>query len=777
MITLGDQILYASLAVGVITLISLLLVEFKNNRYGKSVAVFNTESYTGFINILSRFISPLVVLTTLLLSSAYILITYYFVTGNFTYDYVWQYSSVELPLVYKIAGVWAGQPGTYLMWVLVIFFSASWLSLTTSQLSAVARRTLIITVLIGVYFIILTLVQTPFKSIYEFADVPAGFIPADGSGLNALLVNFWMIVHPPVLFIGYAAMTIPFAAAIVYMLTREDGWEELARQWARFTWLFLGLGIAIGGIWAYVILGWGGFWAWDPVETASLVPWLSLTAFMHAAALHRKNKNTFSIAAPMLAAISFALVVYAAIVVRSGLFNSVHAFGDASTGSLLLGLLIVSTIVPVALGLWRYFSEPEKEDENSGLWTKTNLFFITLLLLIILTFISFWGITFPTVIQITQGVKIGVASDTKNFFNIWSYPFTLVLLLALGFCLNYKESMKEKHKKELLAVAVITIFTMFLRTENFYVLDHNSPFFVSEPFIYKMIGSISLLSIFPPMLYAFASTYKYLSRFLKLPSLRPKVKGLGIAVVHFGVVFILFGAVISSTQTDTISANIPLAAKGQLVDVGGGYGIKILDYSSHGLTEKKYPGTPIAEVLADPSIADGKTVTISGKVTDTNPLEGHGTLVELTDSSGSMWIAFQVENITLPEDLGLTVTGSILPGFETPVINPTGEVKEFTVSSKYNIQGVDLEVYKDNKEIGSGTAEYLEGDTGGSGTLPMVDPDFKGTDVYVIFQGLSGSVVPLTLKIIPAINFTWIGIILFSVGIILIMAVKTRKAG
>jgi len=476
----------------------------------------------------------------------------------------------------------------------------------------------------------------------------------------------------------------------------------------------------------------------------------------------------------MLAAVSFVLVIYAAIVVRSGLFNSVHAFGDTSTGTLLLGLLIFSAIVSVILGMWRYFSEPETEEEDRGLWTKTNIFYLTLLSFVVLTFISFWGITFPTVIQLTQGVKVNVASDTKNFFNVWSYPFTMILLLALGFCLNYKESEKEKHKKKLLAVAAITVITVFLRTGNFYVLNHNSPFFVSEPFIYKMIGSISLASIFPPMLYVLSSVYIYLTRSMKLTGLRPKVKGLGIAAVHFGVVFILFGAVISSTQTTSIDANIPLAAKGQVVDIGNGYGIKILDYSSHGLNERKYPGTAIAEVLADPLSVDGKTITISGKVTDTNPIKGHGTLVKLTDNSGSMWVVFQRENMTLPEDLGLTITGSIMSGFGNPVLIPT-EVKDFTTSSKYNIQGVELEVYKDNKKIGRGTAEYLEGDSGGSGTMPMVDHNYEGTDVYVIFQGLSGSVVPLTLKIIPGINFTWIGVILFSFGIILIMAVKTRK--
>ncbi|MCZ7399467.1 MAG: cytochrome c biogenesis protein CcsA, partial [Candidatus Methanoperedens sp.] len=407
MMTFGNAILYTSLATGSVALLGLLLKDRKNN------------------DILTKLVTPAIIIVAGLLTFAYLLLTYYFVTGDFTYEYVWQYSSRDLPLIYKISGTWAGQPGTYLLWVWVIFLSAAWLAQTTKHATPLARRTQIITLAIGLYFIVLTLIQTPFKSIYELAEnVPLGFVPPDGNGLNALLINFWMIVHPPFMFIGYATMTIPFAAAIVYLLTKEEGWEELGRQWARFTWLILGMGIAVGGVWAYVVLGWGGFWAWDPVETASFIPWLTLTGFMHAAALHRKNKTTFSIAAPMLSAVTFILVLYAAIVVRSGLFNSVHAFGDTSTGTLLITSIFITGAVSLALGMRRYLEEPDKVEEDKGFWNKTNIFYVTLLLFVILAFISFWGITYPVFIQLTQGFKVNVASDTKNFFNVWSYPFT-----------------------------------------------------------------------------------------------------------------------------------------------------------------------------------------------------------------------------------------------------------------------------------------------------------------------------------------------------------------
>lgn len=775
MVTLGDGILYASALVSAIALAGLLLKELKNN------------------DALTRLVSPMVLLGAGLLSVAYILLTYYFVFSDFTIEYVWQYSSRDLPLVYKLSGTWAGQPGTYLLWVWIIFLSAAWLAITSKHASALARRTQIITLITGIYFIVLTLIQTPFKTIYEGRADLIGYVPPDGSGLNALLVNFWMIVHPPLMFIGYAAMTIPFAAAIVYLISKDEGWEEIGRQYARFTWLFLGMGIAVGGVWAYLVLGWGGFWAWDPVETASFIPWLTLTGYLHAAALHRKNRSTFSIAAPILAVVSFALVLYAAIVVRSGLFNSVHAFGETSTGTLLIVSILVTIIVSGALGMRRYFEKPDQEEEDKGFWNKTNIFYVTLLLFTVLAFVSFWGITYPVFIQLTQGLKVGVASDTKNFFNVWSYPFTLILLLALGFCLNYNEKEKEKQKKTFFIVIALTVLAMFLRTENFYVLDHNSPFWLREPQVYKLIGEISLISIFPSLIYAGVAVAQYFLKQLSIASQRAKIKGIGLSIVHIAVLLILFGSVISSTLDEKIEGiNVPLSMKGELLDVGNGYGIRVLDYSTRSLTEANYSGsTRISDIFTNPGNYANNDVQVSGKVTqvvttqtETPPIT-YTAYFQVSDDSGSIWAATQSQDpITIPEGTELSVKGFLMSNFKSASTNTTYDLVIFaspndigeaaSASGNYKVQSVKLEVYQGSKKIGSGTAEYLEGKSG-SGTFPMVDSGITGTDVYVIFQGLGGGVVPLTLQIKPAIDFVWLGIVLFAIGIILIMAVKTRK--
>jgi len=789
MITFGNQILYVSIVVSAIALLGLLLKEFKKGE------------------IVTKFVTPAILLSAILFTFAYLLLTYYFAVSDFTYEYVWQYSSIDLPMVYKLSGTWAGQPGTYLLWVWVIFLSAAWLALTTKHSTPLARRTQIITLIIGIYFTVLTLIQTPFKSIYELPNIadmiasgslPANFVPEAGNGLNALLVNFWMIVHPPLMFIGYATMTIPFAAAIVYLVTKEEGWEELGRQWARFTWLFLGMGIAVGGVWAYLVLGWGGFWAWDPVETASFIPWLTLTGFLHAAALHRKNKTTFAIAAPMLAAVSFILVIYAAIVVRSGIFNSVHAFGEATTGTLLLTFIAVTTLVSLGLGIKRYFEETETKEEDRGFWNKTNIFYVTLLVFVVLAFVSFWGITFPVFIQLTQGIKVNVASDTKNFFNAWSYPFTLILLLALGFCLNYKESLKEKQKKMLFIVMGLTILTMLLRTDYFYVLDHNSPFWVREPGIYKLIGSISLLSIFPPLIYAAASVVEYLNGYMRTTNMRVRIKGIGISMVHIAVVLIIIGSIISSTRTTSIEGiNIPIGAQGQLLDVGHDYGIRVVELSSRSLTESSsIGGTKISDVVSNPGGFSTNNVDIKGKVTEVlytqteTPPKTYTAYFKLDDGTGSIWVATQsAESIQIAEGSMRSANGFLMSQFKSSSLNRTFDLVIFsspdkvgettgTDSGNYNVQSVKLEVYQGNNKIGSGTAEYLQG-KGGSGTFPMVSPSLGLLvgDVYVIFQGTGSGVIPLTLKIIPAVDLAWIGIILFAIGIILIMLVKAKAKG
>jgi cytochrome c-type biogenesis protein CcmF len=347
---------------------------------------------------------------------------------------------------------------------------------------------------------------------------------------------------------------------------------------------------------------------------------------------------------------------------------------------------------------------------------------------------------------------------------------------------------------------------MLPRTDNFYVLDHNSPFWVREPGIYKLIGSISLLSIFPPLIYAASSVMEYLNGYMRTTNMRVKIKGIGISMVHIAVVLIIIGAIISSTRTTSIEGiNIPIGAQGQLFDVGNGYGIRVLELSDRPLLESASTGgttggtaggIKISDLLSDPGqFSNDDNLKVNGKVTEvvytqtnTSPIT-YTAYFKLDDGTGTVWVATQsAEEISIEKGSTRSATGFLMSEFKSSSLERTFDLVIFSrpdavgeaavESDRYNVQSVKLEVYQGNDKIGSGTAEYLQG-KGGSGTFPMVSPSlglFVG-DVYVIFQGTGSGVIPLTLKIIPAVDLAWIGIILFGIGIILIMLVKAKAKG
>jgi hypothetical protein len=252
------------------------------------------------------------------------------------------------------------------------------------------------------------------------------------------------------------------------------------------------------------------------------------------------------------------------------------------------------------------------------------------------------------------------------------------------------------------------------------------------------------------------------------------------------VVFILFGAVISSNFTQSIEGgNIPLASKGEIISLGqSGYAAKIINFSTRSLSESApAAGIRISEIYKNPGNYINNDVKVTGKIIDFVNVPTY-TYMKIDDGTGSLWVATQTdEQLNIQKGMELTMNGLMMGNFKSPTTNITYDLIIFTSldaiteasasSGNYNVQSVQLEIYHDNDMIGSGTAEYLDSKTG-SGTFPLVDSSITGTDVYVIFQGLSGGSVPITLKIIPGVNFAWFGIILFAIGIILIMAVRSR---
>lgn len=299
------------------------------------------------------------------------LLAYHLLGVDTEYSYVFQHSSTDLSWSYRLSALWAGQEGSFLIWTGFIFimlaitrFTGTGKELRETELFALMRS---VSLFIASVFLLLLALKNPFSMYYItgletlgvtnwnlFADP---FVVSYGQGLNPLLRNFWMAVHPPLLFLGYAAFTLPFAAAISGLVLRDIRWSELATGWMRVSWLFLTLGIGFGAFWAYEVLGWGAwYWTWDPVETSSLIPWLTATAYLHAKLRFRQGEYSFTL--PLLALISFILVIFSTFVTRSGLWVSVHSWQEFTTEGLVIAFFLVILLgSSTVLLLRRYFSE------------------------------------------------------------------------------------------------------------------------------------------------------------------------------------------------------------------------------------------------------------------------------------------------------------------------------------------------------------------------------------------------------------------------------------
>ncbi len=316
-------------------------------------------------------------LCSLAITMAIILLTFYLYVVSASYIYVYLHSSVDLESVYRLSALWAGQEGSFLLWTWFILFMLLMLQYTghTKALkdTRVMKLTRCISLWISVVFLMLLVLKNPFATYH--ATESMGMIAnnwnpfltpyplTDGQGMNPLLRNPWMAVHPPVLFLGYAAFTVPFAAAIASLILNDDRWIKIARDWMRIAWFFMTIGIGLGGFWAYEVLGWGAwYWTWDPVETSSLIPWITATAYLHTQTPGHSRDYRFM--GPFFAIATFLLVIFATFVTRSGMWVSVHSWQDFTLESMVIAVfLIVLVLISLILLIRRYFEE--EDDEKS----------------------------------------------------------------------------------------------------------------------------------------------------------------------------------------------------------------------------------------------------------------------------------------------------------------------------------------------------------------------------------------------------------------------------
>ena len=348
-----------------------------------------------------------------------------FLGDKFEYWYVASYSNRELELFYKITGLWAGQRGSLLFWALILAFFSS---ICVFQNRDKNREFMpyVAGVLQGVllFFIVVLL----FADVNPFERL--AFTPVNGQGLNPQLQNYWMTIHPPTLYLGFTSFTIPFAFAVAALLNgRLDArWIQLTRRWILTSWLFLSVGIIFGMRWAYEELGWGGYWFWDPVENASLLPWLTATAFLHSIQI-QESRGMLRVWNMSLVLMTFLLTIFATFLTRSGLIESVHSFAqELKIAYIFLGFMGTILAGCIVLILYRL---PKLQSENriESFLSRESAFLFNNLMLLGFAFAVFWGTIFPLVAEWVTGEKISVGPP---FFEKVNFPIGLVLLALAG---------------------------------------------------------------------------------------------------------------------------------------------------------------------------------------------------------------------------------------------------------------------------------------------------------------------------------------------------------
>ncbi|MGI8845212.1 MAG: heme lyase CcmF/NrfE family subunit, partial [Thermoleophilaceae bacterium] len=366
----------------------------------------------------------LTIVATVVLQSA-------FLRSDFSFKLVADGSSTDTPTFYKVTAMWATQDGSLLLWALLLsIFSSAVLFLTRRSLREIAPWATAVLGVIAAFFLLLMVGwENPFTTLSN--------PPAEGAGLNPLLRHPAMMIHPPMLYTGYVGFSIPFAFAVGALITRNTGadWIRATRRFALVAWTFLGVGIMLGSLWSYTELGWGGYWAWDPVENASLLPWLTGTAFLHSVMVQEK-RGMLKIWNVSLIIVTFVLALLGTFLVRSGILQSIHAFGASTIGTQFVAFIGIVVVLSVGLVLWR-LPDLRSESKLDSLISREAFFLLNNLVLVALALVIFWGTFFPLISEAITGTESSVGPP---WFDRLTVPLALVLvaLMTIGPMLSWR---------------------------------------------------------------------------------------------------------------------------------------------------------------------------------------------------------------------------------------------------------------------------------------------------------------------------------------------------
>ncbi len=507
------------------------------------------------------------------LTVALALLFYKFYAMDFNLNYVFSKVGSETPLLYRLSAVWIGQEGVFLVWAWALSICTLVYAERSKLKEITDRKTHLILVVLIVFFGFLARLMDPFQLTMtavasEAASSGVGldvaltsmeanglYLPGDGfvqgRGMNPFLMSPWMALHPPILFIAYALASVPFAVCLLQLYNGKIKWEAKTRPWARLSWVLLSAGLIIGSYWAYEELSYGGYWTWDPIETASLIPWITLTVFLHGSHEYRKRKN-FSIISPVMGVLTTVLIIYGTFITKSGLIQSSHAYTKSVITPFLASAIALSVAVLLFAAIRRYLSQRDKTIKWKPIISVSNAFYLSAILFIVLLGVLTWGITYPLFEKLTSDKVVSVG---KTFYNIRGYPLITLQVFLSGFCLLLWVLKKESALALSAGVLLVSLFG--------YMFGPTGSVFVD---VFVPIGVFVILS----------AALRIRNDITAVSDKRRIMRSAGGHMLHLGIAVLILGVVASSTLQSSRDVVYTYPQEiNTIKDVGAGYSIKV----------------------------------------------------------------------------------------------------------------------------------------------------------------------------------------------------------
>ena len=456
----------------------ILMVAFLVALYSIIAAIYGATNKSASLVESAR---RAMLLTFPLISIAAISLIYLLVNNHFEVKFVYEVTSLSMPTYLKITAWWGGQAGSLLFWSFLLsgFASAVTLRKWDRDIEFLPWVIVVCSVTLMFFLGLVIFYENPFTRYWlvggtvephMFAPLNATlFSPENGQGLNPLLRHPGMIIHPPMLYLGFVSFVIPYAFAMAALITgrTDDRWIRLTRRWSLWAWLFLSTGLVLGSRWAYDVLGWGGFWGWDPVEIAAFMPWLTGTAFLHSVMIQEK-RGLLKHWNMILVILTYALVIFGTFLTRSGVLSSVHAFANSPIGPLFMVFVASTFIISVGLVIWRW-PNLQSETEMKSMLSREALFLLNNLLFMSILVVCFWGVIFPLVSELFTGQKVTVGPP---FYQRATGPLFASLLFLMGVAPlsawghSTIQTLGRAMWKSALAALIVTIALFFFYTKN-----------------------------------------------------------------------------------------------------------------------------------------------------------------------------------------------------------------------------------------------------------------------------------------------------------------------